>query len=121
MIVSTGLFDEQFYLYCEEVDWALRIKKAGWKAVCVPTSEVVHLGGQSSGQARLQSIINLWSARLKLYRKYYSPLKRMIAIVIVQAGMNRMIQLTARDSSQPDEVNKALVDAYRQVIELSKQ
>jgi N-acetylglucosaminyl-diphospho-decaprenol L-rhamnosyltransferase len=121
VIVGTGLFDEQFYLYCEEVDWALRIKKAGWKAVCVPTSEVVHLGGQSSTQARPQSIINLWSARLKLYRKYYSPLKRMIAIVIVRAGMNRMIQITARDSSQPDEVNKALVDAYRQVIELSKQ
>lgn len=119
VIAQTGLFDEQFHLYCEEVDWAMRIRAAGWKAVCVPTAEVVHYGGQSTVQARPQSVINLWTARLRLYRKHYPPIKRALAILIVRAGMNRLIQVTARDSSQGDEARKALVDAYREVIRLT--
>lgn len=119
VIAQTGLFDEQFHLYCEEVDWAMRIRAAGWKAVCVPSAEVVHFGGQSTTQVRPQSVINLWTARLRLYGKHYPPLKRALAILMVRAGMNRLIQATARDSSQSDDARKALVDAYRKVIELS--
>lgn len=119
VIVETGLFDEQFHLYCEEVDWAMRIRGAGWKAVCIPSAEIVHFGGQSTVQIRPQSVINLWAARLRLYRKHYPPTKRALAILIVRAGMNRLIQATARDSSQSDEVRKALVDAYRDVIRLT--
>lgn len=118
-IAQTGLFDEQFRLYCEEVDWAMRIRAAGWQAVCIPTSKVVHFGGQSTAQVRPQSVINLWTARLRLYHKHYAPIKRTLAILIMRAGMNRLIQATARDSSQDDEVSKALVDAYREVIRLT--
>ncbi len=121
VIQQTGLFDEQFYLYCEEVDWALRIRAAGWRAVCVPSAEVVHFGGQSTGLVRPQSVVNLWTARLKLYRKHYSPLKRLLAVWILRAGMDRLIWNTARDSSQSEETRKALVDAYREVIRLSRK
>jgi N-acetylglucosaminyl-diphospho-decaprenol L-rhamnosyltransferase len=119
VIAQTGMFDEQFHLYCEEIDWAMRIRAAGWKAVCVPTAEVMHYGGQSTRQVRPQSVINLWTARLRLYRKHYRPLKRALATLILRAGMNRLIQATARDSSQSDETRKALVDAYREVIRLT--
>jgi N-acetylglucosaminyl-diphospho-decaprenol L-rhamnosyltransferase len=119
VIQQTGLFDEQFHLYCEEVDWALRIHEAGWKAVCIPTAEVIHYGGQSTVQVKPQSVLNLWTARLKLYRKHYPPLKRALAILILRAGMNRLIQATARDSSQSEADRKALVDAYQSVIALT--
>src|SRR5690606_9838359 len=36
VLLQTGLFDEDFLIYCEEVDWAWRIKKAGWQIWCVP-------------------------------------------------------------------------------------
>ena len=87
--------------------------------MCIPTAEVIHYGGQSTTQVRPQSVINLWTARLRLYHKHYSPLKRTMAILIIRAGMNRLIQVTARDSSQSEESRKALVDAYRQVIRLT--
>jgi N-acetylglucosaminyl-diphospho-decaprenol L-rhamnosyltransferase len=121
VIQQTGMFDEQFHLYCEEVDWAMRIKQAGWRAVCVPTAEVVHYGGQSTSQVRPQSIVNLWRARLQLYRKHYPPIKRSLAKVILRAGMNRLIQQTARDSSQDEDTRQALISAYAQVITLTRQ
>lgn len=119
VIRQTGMFDEEFQLYCEEIDWAIRIRRAGWKAVCVPTSEIVHFGGQSTAQVKSKSIFNLWTARLRLYRKHYSRVKRIAAGWIVRAGMERLIQLTARDSSQDDAIRERLVDAYREIIKLS--
>jgi hypothetical protein len=119
VIQQTGLFDEQFHLYCEEIDWALRIRKAGWKAVCIPTAEVTHFGGQSTSQVRPQSIVNLWTARLKLYRKHYPPLKCFLATIILRAGMNRLIQVTARDSSRSEEERAEIVAAYRTIIQKS--
>lgn len=121
VICQTGMFDEQFHLYCEEIDWAMRIKAAGWRAVCVPSAEVVHFGGQSTSQVQPESITNLWKARLQLYRKHYSPLIQAIAKVIIRIGMNRLIQRTARNSAESDETRQALVKAYIRVISLTHE
>lgn len=120
VISQTGLFDEQFHLYCEEVDWAWRIQKAGWKAICAPTAEIVHYGGQSTTQNRPAAFVNLWKARLQLYRKHYPRWKRLLAVMIVRMGVNRFIRLTARDSSLPEADRAALVAAAREVLELSR-
>jgi GT2 family glycosyltransferase len=36
VIEQTGLFDEQFFMYCEEIDWAYRIREGGWEILCAP-------------------------------------------------------------------------------------
>jgi hypothetical protein len=120
-IQDTGLFDERFYLYCEEIDWAIRIHQAGWRVMCIPAAEVVHLAGQSTSQVRADSQVNLWRARLQLYRKHYPALKRWLAVQLVRAGLNARIKRVARDSSLSDEIGKQLVDAYRQILRLTRQ
>ncbi len=116
VIERTGLFDEGFWLYCEEIDWALRIRQAGWGAVCVPAAEVIHYAGQSTSQVRPRALVNLWTARLRLYRKHYPPLKRLLALWMVRFGMNRMIQRIARDSSLDEGYRRELVQACWEVI-----
>ncbi|MBL8157791.1 MAG: glycosyltransferase family 2 protein, partial [Anaerolineae bacterium] len=61
VVEQTGGFDETFFMYCEEIDWAWRIHKAGWRVQCVPAARVVHLAGKSTSQVRPQSVINLWT------------------------------------------------------------
>lgn len=39
---KTGLFDEQFFLYYEDADLSLRMKRAGYKIVVSPHASVVH-------------------------------------------------------------------------------
>ena len=46
--VELGGYDEQFFLYYEDVDLAWRARLQGFRAVLVPTAQVVHLGGVSS-------------------------------------------------------------------------
>lgn len=88
-IAQTGLLDERYHMYVEEVDWCKRMAMAGWEAYCVPAAMVTHLGGQSTGQIKLDSFVNLWASRYQFYRNYYNPLKVWLAGQIVRAGMRR--------------------------------
>ncbi len=42
---NAGGFDKDFFAHMEEIDYCWRIKNAGYKIVCLPQSEVYHLGG----------------------------------------------------------------------------
>lgn len=113
VIEQTGMFDEQFFMYCEEIDWAWRIHKAGWGVACVPAAQVVHLGGQSTGQVKPQSIVHLWSSRLRLYDKHAPRWKNWLARRLIAAGMSCKI---AQARALPaDSERDALIDAYRTV------
>ncbi len=48
LIEQVGLFDERFFLYCEEMDHCRRSKQAGWEVHFVPEARVVHIGGASA-------------------------------------------------------------------------
>lgn len=43
-LMQIGGFDQDFFAYFEDVDVALRLKKAGWKCMYVPTAIVYHYG-----------------------------------------------------------------------------
>ncbi len=118
VIQQTGMFDEQFFMYCEEVDWAMRIRKAGWRILCVPAARITHLEGQSTSQIRPASVVNLWRSRFKLYTKHYSPLKVLAIRGIVRLGMRRRIAQARRDSSLDETRRAALIEAYRTVAAL---
>lgn len=50
-----GQLDAYYFLYFEETDFCARAAEAGFEAWHVPTSRVVHFGGQSTGLAELGS------------------------------------------------------------------
>lgn len=39
---SVGALDESFFLYCEDVDWARRMRGAGWEVWVEPAARAVH-------------------------------------------------------------------------------
>ena len=53
---TTGLMDEEYFLYYEEVDFCLQAHKSGWNCWYVPQSRVVHLVGQSSGVTNTKTV-----------------------------------------------------------------
>ena len=113
VIQQTHGFNTNYFLYCEEIDWAWRIRRAGWRVLCVPQARVTHLGGGSTSQARPRSLIDLWKSRLLLYDTYYPRWKRAAARQLLIAGMRR--KLRALGKADP-EMNRACLA----VIELAK-
>jgi GT2 family glycosyltransferase len=51
MLDEIGLFDERFFLYCEDTDLGLRARWAGWKCLYVPAAIVEHHYSQTAGIA----------------------------------------------------------------------
>ena len=57
MLDEIGLFDEDFFLYMEDVDLAFRARLSGWKCMYVPTARVIHVHG---GTAEPNSDISVY-------------------------------------------------------------
>ena len=69
-IQRVGLFDDEFFMYGEDLDWAFRIKQAGWIVMYNPRVTVLHVKRASSRQSkRAQS--DFYQAMLIFYRKHY--------------------------------------------------
>lgn len=76
---QVGYFDEDFFLYFEEVDLCYRIRKAGWSIWYWPDIVVVHLGGESSKTVKSLKFsgsgaqLTLWRLRSEFlyYRKHH--------------------------------------------------
>lgn len=50
MLDECGLFDEDFFMYCEDTDLGLRCRLMGWKAVLAPQAVVYHHYSGSAGK-----------------------------------------------------------------------
>ncbi|HIJ79552.1 MAG: glycosyltransferase family 2 protein [Desulfobulbaceae bacterium] len=73
VIEQVGGFDEDYFLYGEDLDLSLKIRKKGWSLGYIPEAEIVHWEGQSE---RNSLPIQVWEkkfrAELLFYRKHYS-------------------------------------------------
>lgn len=49
MLDEIGLFDEDFFMYMEDVDLAFRGRLAGWRCIYVPSARVHHVHGGTAG------------------------------------------------------------------------
>lgn len=89
---QVGLLDEGYRIYCEEIDWCWRMRRTGWRALCVPTARVVHHSGRSTGQVPVSSFVHLWTSRARLYARHHGPLTRFLARQLVWIGMHRRLR-----------------------------
>jgi GT2 family glycosyltransferase len=67
---QVGMFDEDFFMFSEEVDWMTRFREAGWKVLFYPGAEVVHVGGASHGG---QMYVENLRGHLRFAAKHHGP------------------------------------------------
>jgi GT2 family glycosyltransferase len=70
-IDEVGMFDERYFFFFEETDWAYQMKKAGWKIFHIPTAFIYHFQGQSIGR-NVRSRIEFYRSRYLFFRKWHS-------------------------------------------------
>jgi N-acetylglucosaminyl-diphospho-decaprenol L-rhamnosyltransferase len=73
-IAAAGLLDERFFLYSEEPDFCLRVKRCGWGVVHSPLVTIVHHGASADPGPRLTAQ-NAF-ARMQYARKHFAPWRR---------------------------------------------
>ncbi len=64
---AVGRFDEDFFLYWEEVELCHRIRKAGFEIHGLPAARVTHIGGVSTGVVGQARIPGYWHQSRNLF------------------------------------------------------
>lgn len=88
-VEQVGLLDEQFFMYSEEPDWCLRMRRAGWQIWYVPEARITHYGGQSTKQVRHAMVQALYRSKVRYFRKHYGPTQA----AILQAGFVAVLRV----------------------------
>lgn len=76
---QVGLFDEDFFLYSEEVDLQARLRQAGWETHYFPELTVVHHESQFSAGIPERRINEMWRSRHRYWRKHHSRMGARVA------------------------------------------
>lgn len=92
VIDQVGVFDEDFFMYSEEVDLCYRIGKGGWKLAWVPEAQVVHYEGQSTRQMASEMFIHLYQGKIRYFRKHYGPAAVTVyKAILLAATLSRLL------------------------------
>jgi len=76
-LLAVGGFDEGFFLYEEDADLGLRLRRAGWRLLLTPGAEIVHHLGASMAKTRNRARLEYQRSHLRYYRKHNGPASRM--------------------------------------------
>jgi hypothetical protein len=70
-IEDVGLMDDTFFMYGEDLDWAYRIKNAGWKIYYNPAVTVLHVK-KASTRLNPRAQIEFYRAMETFYKKHFA-------------------------------------------------
>ncbi len=85
---ESGYFDEEFFMYGEDLDLCFRIKEKGYRIVYNPTlGNVIHYKGQSGKKLKLKTTFEFYRAMLVFYNKHYMSKYPKIVGMLVTASI----------------------------------
>lgn len=113
-LLSVGLLDERFFLYCEEPDLCLRVKQAGWRVVHMPSMTIVHHAGKGGVRPRMLAQEAL--SRRLYADKHFNPPYR--GLYLSALGARHLLRLAgARGAVAEAAAHRA--SAYRSLLTLT--
>ncbi len=80
-------FDENFFMYIEDVDLSYRLRQHGKKIFYLPSAHVFHAGGQSGSQTAIRNYLALYRSFYYYFRKHYSRFMVIAVKLILSLGL----------------------------------
>lgn len=86
---DVGLFDEEIFMYMEDIDFLYRARKRGYRTFFCSDAQFIHAGAGSSGQRRTP-VVNIYRGLLYFYRKHcgrvsYATIRFMLMVKALAA------------------------------------
>jgi len=108
-----GGFDENIFMYMDEIDLLYRAKKKGLKVGFYPEAKFIHLGSASS-QGRTQPILQVYRGFLYFYQKHFSDfhLKILKLMLKLKAYLSLLIGKILK--------NDYLIKTYEEALKITK-
>lgn len=92
VVRAVGPLDEQFFMYCEDIDYCHRINLNGGKIYYVPDTQIIHYKGESTKKNNLDYVITFNRSLYLFYKKHYqnnyiAPFKWLILLGVIFRGI----------------------------------
>lgn len=109
--LDIGLFDENIFMYMEEIDFLHRSFKRGYRTYFYPQAQFIHTGAASSG-SRKDPVGNIYRGLLYYYQKHHS--------IMEQQTLRHMLQWKARIAIGIATIigNKTLHETYEHALSM---
>jgi GT2 family glycosyltransferase len=69
---KTGLLDEAFFMYGEDIDMSYRFKLAGYKNIYFPETAIIHYKGESTRKSSINYVLVFYRAMIIFAQKHFS-------------------------------------------------
>jgi GT2 family glycosyltransferase len=104
-ILAVGGFDEGFFLYEEDADLCLRVRRAGWRVVFTPAAQVCHTLGHSMAYTPQRARLEYHRSHLRYYGKHNPrPSRSLLRLLILgRACLTLLASLVRVDADQRRE------------------
>lgn len=86
-VAEVGLWDEGYFLHCEDLDWCMRFRQDGWKIVFVPNARIYHALGACSQSRRLFVEWHKHKGMIRFYRKFFRHQYSGLLVPLVSVGV----------------------------------
>jgi hypothetical protein len=104
VLEQVGNMDERFFMFGEEFDLCLRVRKAGWRIVYLSRAGVIHYGGGSSKKTYKEDAVDYdlerFKSLFKFYKKHYGRkgfgLFKIISVIEIFSDLRRVVNSPER-------------------------
>ncbi|MDD5580372.1 MAG: glycosyltransferase family 2 protein [Methylobacter sp.] len=86
-IEDVGLWDEGYFLHCEDLDWCMRFRKRDWKILFVPSARIMHALGVCSRSSPIFVEWHKHKGMMRFYRKFFRHQYPGVLMGIVTIGV----------------------------------
>jgi len=91
---DTGLMDEKYFMYVEDIDLCYRMWKKNWKVFYEPHSGILHHVGKSTKDGRTAADIRMQKSVLYFFWKNYRKTFRIVFLPVIVVVLGVRILLT---------------------------
>lgn len=83
----TGLFDEAFFMYGEDIDLSYRLTQSGFKNYYFPETSIIHYKGESTKKGSLNYVRTFYQAMIIFARKHFQGRRAGLFIFMLQGAI----------------------------------
>ena len=109
---AAGGFDEEFFLYFEDIDLCVRLRRAGGRLLYDPAVRVVHEGGSTTAPRAAESRFEYRRSQLLFYRKHRPARSAGVLLALLEAEVRRL----RRRGAFRGEEGEALGRRYQKLL-----